>query len=304
VHTAVSRRGWLLFAAMGFIWGVPYLLIRVAVKHVEPPVVVFGRTAIPAVVLLAVASRTGALTSALRAWRYVVMFAAIEMAGPWFLLVNAERKVPSGLAGLLVACVPMFGAITSAVLGDRSAVSVTSLTGIAVGMGGVALIVGRDLGADGAIPWWSVVQILIVCVGYAIAPFIADRKLSGVPPLGVISLSLGVVAALYAPLAWFTRPDTAPPARAWWAIAALAVLCTGIAFVVFFRLIAEIGPARATLITFMNPAVAVVLGALVLDERITATTVGGFALVITGCWLATRRATSTRKVIAAESLAA
>jgi drug/metabolite transporter (DMT)-like permease len=279
----------LLFITMGFIWGVPYLLIRVAVKHVEPPVVVFGRTSVPAVALLAIAARTGALTPALRAWRYVLLFAAIEMAGPWFLLVNAERKVPSGLAGLLVACVPIVGAITSAALGDRSALRATSLAGIALGMSGVALIVGRDLRVDGAIPWWSVVQILIVCVGYATAPFILDRKLSTVPPLGVIAVSLAAVATLYAPLAWLARPDAAPPAKVWWAIAGLAVLCTGIAFVVFFRLIAEIGPARATLITFINPAVAVVLGALVLDERITAATVAGFVLVITGCWLATRR---------------
>lgn len=273
---------------MGTIWGVPYLLIKVAVEHVEPPVIVFGRTSLPAVVLLLIARHTGALAPALAKWRYVLAFAAIEMMGPWFLLTNAERHVPSGLAGLLVACVPMVGAITSAILGDRSAVSGRAVAGIALGMGGVALIVGRDLGADGSIPWWSVIQILLVCVGYATAPFIADRRLGDVPPLGVIALSLGAVAALYAPLAWFARPEVAPPAKVWWAIVGLAVLCTGIAFLVFFMLIAEIGPARATLITFMNPAVAVVLGATVLDEKITAATLAGFVLVISGCWLATR----------------
>ena len=126
-----------------------------------------------------------------------------------------------------------------------------------------------------------------MCVCYATAPFIAARRLADVPSVGVVALSLSVVVVIYAPIALATWPDDTPPARAVLAVVALGLLCTAIAFVVFFRLIAAVGPARATLITFVNPAVAVVVGAVFLDEEITATTIGGFALVLAGCWLAT-----------------
>jgi drug/metabolite transporter (DMT)-like permease len=289
VHEPMTRRGWLLFAAMSVIWGIPYLLIKIAVKHVEPPVVVFGRTSIASVVLLVLAARTDALRIALRHWRPVLAFAAIEMGAPWLLLTNAEKRLPSGLTGLLVACVPLFGALAAYTLGDHAALRPARLLGIAIGLGGVALLVGGDLrtGAHG-IPWWSVGQVMLVCVGYAIGPFIVSRRLADVPSIGVVSVSLAAVAIVVAPLAWSARPTHAPPASAWWAVLGLAAVCTGLAFVIFFALIAEIGPTRATLITFANPAIAVVLGALLLDESITFATIGGFVLVITGCWLATR----------------
>ena len=288
VQGAITRRGWLLFGLMGIVWGLPYLLIKVAVKHLEPPVIVFGRTSLAALVLTIIAARAGALRPALAHWRIVVTFAAIEMAGPWWLLTDAERTLPSGLTGLLVACVPIVGAIVAYVLGDRSALRALRVFGIGCGLGGVALLVGHDLGGSNGIPWRSVIQVLVVCVGYATAPFIASRRLADVPTLGVIALSLGAVAIAYAPWAWLSRPDVAPPGRAWLAVLTLAVVCTGVAFVAFFALIGEVGPARATFITFINPAVAVVLGALLLHERITAATIAGFALVLGGCWFATR----------------
>jgi drug/metabolite transporter (DMT)-like permease len=242
------------------------------------------------VVLVALAARAGALRAALAHWRWVLLFAAGEMAIPWFLLTNAERRLPSGITGLLIACVPLVGAVAAYVLGDRRALRPARLAGIALGMAGVGLLVAHDLG-DGGVPWGSVVQVLLVCIGYATAPFLATRKLGGVPTLGVIAVSLTAVAVVYAPLAWWARPQVTPPAEAWWAVLGLAVVCTGVAFVVFFALIGEVGPDRATLITFVNPAVAVVLGAVVLDERITGATVAGFALVLAGCALATRRPT-------------
>jgi len=290
----MTRRGWLLFAAMSVIWGVPYLLIKVAVDHVEPPVVVFGRTSLAAVVLVVLAVRAGALRPALAHWRLVLAFALIEMAIPWLLLTNAEKRLPSGLTGLLVACVPIAGAVVGYLLGDHSALRPMRVAGIAIGLGGVALLVGGDLRGDHGIPWWSVVQVMLVCVGYATAPFIAARRLNDVPTIGVIAVSLSAVAIAYAPFAWLSRPKVAPPASAWFAILGLAVICTGIAFVTFFKLIDEIGPVRATLITFANPAVAVALGAIFLDEAITLATLGGFVLVLTGCWFATRNPGATR----------
>jgi drug/metabolite transporter (DMT)-like permease len=287
----MTRRGWALFAAMGVIWGLPYLLIKVAVEHLAPPVVVFGRTSLAAVVLMALAAHTGALRPALEHWKPVLAFALIEMAGPWLLLTNAEKRLPSGLTGLIVSCVPIFGALAAYALGDRTALRFVRVAGIAVGLGGVALLVGRDLNGSRGIPWLSVIQVLLVCVGYATAPFIVARRLGDVSGLAVAAVSLAAVAILVAPLAWFARPAHIPPANTLWAVLGLAVVCTGIAFIVFFALIGEIGPARATLITFVNPAVAVVLGAVVLDEKITAATIGGFVLVLTGCFLATRPGT-------------
>jgi drug/metabolite transporter (DMT)-like permease len=284
----MTRRGWFLFVAMGALWGVPYLLIKVAVKQMSPPVVVFGRTSVAAVVLVALAWRADAIRPALRRWKPVLAFAAIEIAGPWLLLTNAEKRLPSGLTGLLVSCVPLVAAVAAYALGDHTALRPLRLVGIGLGLGGVALLVGSDLSGRDGIPWGSVFQMIVVCVCYATAPFLAARRLSDVPPIGVLAVSLATVAIVYAPFAWFNRPSAVPPARALWAVLILSIVCTGIAFLVFFALIAEVGPMRAMLFTFMNPAVAVILGAVFLHEAITLATVGGFVLVLTGCWFATR----------------
>lgn len=273
---------------MAFIWGIPYLLIRVAVRQLEPAMVVFGRTAMAALVLLVIAHRADAIRPALRSWRPIVAFAIIEMAIPWILLAVAEQHLASGLTGLIVATVPIMGALTAFLLGDRSALRAVRVVGMVVGFAGVAFLVGNDLRGDSAPPWWSVAMVLLVCVCYATAPFIIDRKLAGVPSFGVIALSLALVAVIYAPIAAVSLPQNDPTTRSVLAVLALALVCTGLAFVVFFKLLDEVGPARAPLITFANPVVAVSLGAVFLDESVTGVTVVGFALVMTGCWLATR----------------
>ena len=284
----MTKRGWLLFSAMAMIWGVPYFLIRVAVKQFAPPLVVFGRTSLAALVLLMLAGRAGAIRPALRRWRPVLLFALMEMALPWILLTTAEQHLASGLTALIVASVPIVGTIAAFALGDRNALRPVRVIGIALGLGGVALLVGRDLTSDHAPPWWSVAEVLIVVVCYATAPFLADRRLADVPSLGVIAVSLSIVSLIYAPIAAASLPSHMPRINAVLAVLGLAFVCTGLAFVVFFGLIDEVGPARAGLITFANPVVAVALGAVFLDELITAATVVGFVLVIAGCWLATR----------------
>ncbi len=284
----VTKRGWLLFSAMAFIWGIPYFLIRVAVKQLDPAVVVFGRTSLAAAVLLVLAHRADAIRPALRRWRPVFLFAIMEMAIPWILLATAEQHLASGLTALIIAAVPIVGTIAAFVLGDRNALRFVRIIGIAFGLSGVALLVGRDLTSDEAPPWWSVAMVLVVVVCYATAPFLADRRLSDVPSLGVIAVSLSIVTMIYAPIAAASLPAHAPSINAILAVLGLAFICTGLAFVVFFALIDEVGPARAGLITFANPVVAVALGAVFLDEIITAATVVGFLLVMAGCWLATR----------------
>src|SRR3954468_24215712 len=171
---------------MAFIWGIPYFLIRVAVKEFEPPVVVFGRTSFAAIVLMLLARRAGAIRAALAHWRYVLAFAIVEMAIPWILLTTAEQHLASGLTALIVASVPIVGTIAAFLLGDRHALRFVRIVGIASGLAGVALLVGRDLASDNPPPWWSVAEVLIVVVCYATAPFWADRRLADVPSLGVI----------------------------------------------------------------------------------------------------------------------
>lgn len=285
-HRHITTEGWVLFGVMGVVWGVPYLLIKVAVEDLSPPMVVFGRTAIAAVPLVAIAANRGAIRPALSRWPWVVAFAVLEMGIPWVLLTHAETQLPSGLTGMLLATVPLVGAVAAYLLGDRFALRPIRLAGIALGLSGVALLVATDL--SGAAPAWSIIEIAIVCVGYAVAPFIPSRRLADVPDIGVVALSLALVAVGYAPAAWLTRPDGHVAGQAWWSIVGLGVICTLVAFVVFFRLIAHVGPARATLITFINPAVAVIVGYLFLDERITGFTVAAFAVIMAGCYLATR----------------
>lgn len=284
----MTKRGWVLFVAMSFIWGIPYLLIRVAVRQLEPEMVVFGRTSIAAAVLLVLAQRSDAIRPALRHWRPVLAFAILEMAIPWILLASAEQHLASGLTGLMIATVPIVGAIAAFCLGDRSALRPARVLGIFIGFAGVAFLVGNDLSGDGAPPWWSVAMVLIVCICYGTAPFIVQRKLADVPSFGVIALSLGTVAVLYAPIAGISLTDNHPTTKSVLAVVTLAIVCTGLAFVVFFKLLDEIGPARAPLITFANPVVAVALGAILLDEAVTIATLIGFLLVMTGCVLATR----------------
>ena len=262
----MTRRGWLLFAAMSVIWGLPYLFIEVAVEHLSPAVIVFGRTSLAGVVLVALAARTGAVKPTLAHWKPVLAFATCEMAVPWLLLTNAEDDCRRDSPGSSLRAYRSSAALCAYALGDRAPRWSHRASSGSDRSRRCRAAVGRDLDGAGGIPWWSVIEVLLVCVCYAVGPFIVSRRLGAVPTLGVVALSLAAVSLVIAPLAWSSRPADLPPATTLWAVLGLAVACTGIAFVVFFALIDAVGPAHATLITFVNPAVAVALGAVVLDE--------------------------------------
>jgi drug/metabolite transporter (DMT)-like permease len=281
----VSRRGWLLFAAMSLIWGIPYLLIKVAVGGVAPPVLVLGRVTIAAAILLPIAIRRGELAVLRPHWRWLAVFAVIEIIIPWLLLTDAETKLSSSLSGLLVAATPIIVAVIARFTGSKDRLSVIRWSGLLVGLGGVALLLGPGAPHGQTL---SVLMVLGVAVCYATGPVIASRKLSQLPSLGMTAACLAFAAIIYAPLAAITWPSAVPAGKVFASIGGLAVICTAIAFVVFFALIAEVGPAKATVITYVNPAVAVVLGALVLGERITLAMAGAFALILGGSVLATR----------------
>jgi drug/metabolite transporter (DMT)-like permease len=271
---------------MCVIWGVPYLMIRVAVRELAPVTLVFGRTAIGALLLAPVALLRSELRPLLSRWRPLLAYTAIEVAIPWVLLARAETKLSSSLTGLLIAGVPLVGAVVVTLTGEREQQGSRRWVGLLVGMVGVAAIVGLNLGAVDTV---AVVEIALVAVCYAIGPIILSRSLAGLPALDVVAASLVLSAVVYAPLAAARWPSALPSGRVLLSVLGLAVLCTAIAFLVFFALIAEVGPVRATVITYVNPAVAAVLGVSVLGEHVTWGMGVGFALVLTGCVLATGR---------------
>ena len=272
---------------MCVIWGLPYLLILVAVRDLSPAVLVLARTSIAALLLLPLAAARDELRPLRGHWIALLAFAAIEIAIPWVLLGTAEQHISSSLTALLIAAVPLVGAVIARTTGDRERLGLSSLIGLLVGLVGVGAIVGLNLEGAGVLP---LSEVALVAVCYAVGPVILQRYLADLPALGVISASLALTAVAYVPFALVSLPSEPPPWSAIWSVLGLAVICTAVAFVLFFALIAEVGPVRATVITYINPAVAALLGVAILDEHFTAGMAAGFALVLVGSVLATRRA--------------
>lgn len=283
----MTRRGLVLFGLMSLIWGIPYLFIRVAVAEISPATLVFARTAIAALILLPIALLRTDFRSVLARWRWVVAFAVVEVGVPWVLLGSAEQHITSSLAGLLVAGVPLVATVIAVGTGGRDRIGTTGVLGLLVGLVGVAAIVGLNLGSSNA-P--AILEVGVVVIGYALGPAILARRLAGLPAVAVMALSLSLCALVYAPIAILQRPTTLPSAGAIGAVAVLGLACTAAAFLLFSALIDEIGPVRATVITYLNPAVAALLGVAVLNESFTVGMAAGFGLVILGSVLATRPA--------------
>jgi drug/metabolite transporter (DMT)-like permease len=289
----VTRRALLLFAAMSVIWGIPYLFIRVAVEEITPATLVFWRTAIAAGILLPIALTRTDLRPVLARWRWVVVFAAVEIAIPWVALGSAEQHISSSLAALLIAGVPLVGAVIALLTGGADRFGRAGVLGLLIGLVGVAAIVGADLGSSDLT---ALAQVGIVVVGYAIGPAILARRLDGLPTVAVMSLSLALCAVVFLPISLPQWPVTAPSTDALISVVVLAVVCTAAAFILFGALIDAIGPVRATVITYVNPAVAAVLGVVVLNEIIAPSMIVGFVLVIIGSVLATRPARAAAQV--------
>ena len=285
----MSRKGWILFAVMCLVWGIPYLFIKVAVGEVSVPVVVFARTALGALLLLPLALHSarkdgGQLGVLRRHWRPLVAFAVLEMIVPWGLLSAAERKLPSSLAGLLIAAVPIISVVAARLTGGTERLSPRRWAGLVTGLAGVALLAAPDLGGGNGL---AVAEVLLVALGYATAPLIAARKLADVPALPMTAACLSLGALVWLPAAVLTWPHRVPSGRALGALAALGVICTAFAFLVFLALIREAGTSRAMVFTYVNPAVAVAAGVAFLSEPFTVTIAVSFALILAGSLLAT-----------------
>lgn len=283
----MTRRGLLLFSALGVIWGIPYLFIKVAVAELTPEILVLGRSLLAALILLPLAAYRRELAPVLRKWRPLAAFALVEIVLPWYFLGSAEMSLPSSTTGLLLAAVPLAAVGVAFVFGRRDRITAVNALGIVIGMLGVAAIVGLDLGGSDL---GSVAKLLIVVVGYALGPAILARWMSDLPGVGVMACALALSALVYLPVVAITGgwPRSVPSFPVVGSVIVLAVVCSALAFVVMFALVAEIGPIRMTAITYVNPAVAVIAGAIVLSEPITVWTIVGFALILIGCALVTR----------------
>jgi drug/metabolite transporter (DMT)-like permease len=275
-----------LFGAMCVIWGVPYLMIRVAVRELTPATLVFARTAVAAVILLSLPAARRGLRALLPHWRALAVFAVIEITLPWLLLAHAEEHLTSSMAGLLIAGVPLVGAAVIVVTGGDERLGRRRLAGLLIGFAGVAALLGLDSGGTSTT---AVVEVGGVAVCYAVGPILLAKYLSDLPSLAVIAASLAFCAIVYAPLAATELPSSVPSGRVLASVAGLAVLCTAIGFVLFFALIAEAGPVRPMVMTYVQPAVAAAVGVAILGEAFTAGMGVGFALILVGSMLATRK---------------
>ena len=281
----MTRRGGLLFAALCVIWGVPYLLIKVAVRDLTPATLVFLRTSLGALILMPLALRRGQVRQLLPHWRPVIAYTVAEIGVPWIFLSDAERRLSSSLTGLLVAAVPIVGAVLSTFTGGKERFDGRRGLGFAIGLVGLMTLLGFDpAGADPL----TIGEMVLVVLGYAVGPMIVARRLQGVPTLAIVAVSLVLAAVGYAPFGLAQLPAELPGTAVLLSVLVLGAVCTALAFLIFFELIAEIGPVRATVVAYVNPAVAVALGVLLLGEAFTPATAAAFVLILGGSFLATR----------------
>ena len=287
----MSRRAWFLFVLVGFLWGIPYLFIKIAVdpdNGFSPAAVVCLRTAIGAAILIPLAMRQGQLGAAIRGIKYVAPYALLEMIGPWILIGTAEQKISSGLAGLLIASVPIWATIFASMRGDKTVWHHKRLMGIVVGFIGLIAVVGFE-SIKGSSDPLSIAMVLVAAIGYSYAVMMVQGALPHVSGIAINAVAMAITAIFYLPLTIIQWPTHEISSEAINAIIGLGVLSTGAAFVAFFALAAMIGVARGSLVTYLNTAFAVVLGVIILDEPFTTGMALGLPLVLIGSYFASRK---------------
>jgi drug/metabolite transporter (DMT)-like permease len=282
----MQGRVWLAFIAVCLIWGTPYFFIKHAVHELSPVWVAWGRLVCASLVLVPVALWRGQLRGMLRHWRVLTMFALAELVGPFFLIAQGERWVSSSLAGILLAGVPLVVVVVSPLMGVHERVSVRRALGLATGLIGVVALLGLGTIED-AQGWVGAGCVLLAAVGYAIGPLIIQRHLAGVDSLGVVAVSVAIAATVLTIPAVFTAPSTYPSALAITSVVILGLMCTALALLLFVYVISRAGAARAAVVTYVNPAVALLLGVFLLDEHFGAGPALGLVLILLGSWLAT-----------------
>jgi drug/metabolite transporter (DMT)-like permease len=281
----MERRSWALLLVLGAIWGASYLFIKIGLRDLSPSMVAFVRIALAAMVLLPIAASQGALSGVRSRAGWLALVGAVQVAGPFVLISAGEEEISSSLAGILVASAPLFTALLAIWVDHEERSQGLRLAGVLAGFAGVALLLGVDLGGSGSALLGGL-AVVLASLGYAIGGFLVKHRLAGVTPLGMSAAVMAASAIFLLPPALLTAPDAAPGLGPAAAVVVLGVLGTGIAFVIFYGLIASIGPARAFLVTYIAPGFAIAYGALLLSEQVTVATLAGLALILSGSWLA------------------
>jgi drug/metabolite transporter (DMT)-like permease len=288
----MSRRNWFLFIFVGFLWGIPYLLIKVAVEELSPTIIVLSRVVIGSAILIPMAMRRGSLMPAIKAWRYVIPYAIGEMIGPWVLITAAEEKMTSGLAGLLVATVPIWATLIASLHGDKTVWQSKRLIGILIGFIGIVLVVGIE-SFSGRQSIVAIFMILIAAIGYAWAVTMVTSKIPHIEPISINAVAMVFTVIVYLPFLFLYMPDKVPSTEALGSVIILGLFPTALAFILFFQLIKDIGTARGSLVTYLNTAFAVMLGVIILNEPFTLGIAIGLPLVLIGSYFASRKTTTS-----------
>jgi drug/metabolite transporter (DMT)-like permease len=286
----MNRRSWELFALAGILWGIPYLLIKVAVEDggFKPGFLVFARVCLGALFLIPLAIKRGLITPALKYFKWILLYSIIELVGPWYFISSGEQHITSGLAGLLVATVPFWSTLLASFLGDKTVWQRKRLLGMIIGFIGVVLVVGLE-SLQGSNSRNAIFMVLLAAIGYAIAPMMIRIKAPELNGLAINSLAMLITAIIYIPVAFIEWPESVPTTKSLLALLALGIFPTAIAFVIFFKVIVDLGPTRASLVTYINTAVAVLLGIIVLGEPLTIGILLGLPLILFGSYTAGRK---------------
>jgi drug/metabolite transporter (DMT)-like permease len=284
----LTKVGWGRFALVGFLWGTPYLFLKIAVAEIAPAAIVFLRVLIGAIVLMPIAIRQKTFFIARKYWPFVLLYTITELIGPWYLITNAEQKITSGLAGLLVATVPIWAAILASIFGDHTVWHKSRLFGLIIGFIGVVAVVGIE-SLSGRQDILSISMVLLAAMGYAYAINMINRRIPQVAGLALNTWAMIITSVVYLPFALAGWPSESPSIQAIGSVLALGVFCTAIAFILFFKVVVEVGPPRASLVTYLNTTVAVLLGVVLLGEPLTLGIALGLPLVLIGSYFASRK---------------
>jgi drug/metabolite transporter (DMT)-like permease len=283
----MTHKGWLLFIAMSAIWGIPYLFIKIAVRELDPAVVVFARVGIAALVLLPIAIQQGALRKLRERWFIVAALACVQIVAPFLLISYGEQHIASSLTSLLIASDPLLVVLFALRLDPGERVNGLRLLGLLVGMIGVITLLGLDVGGDSQ-RLLGAALVLLAAACYAISALLVKRPtIAALPGLGVVTVECITATILLIPLAATRLPAHPPTLEVLASLLVLGLICTALAYVLFFALIAEVGASRATVITYVNPAVSVLLGVILLGEPLNLPIILGFLLIILGSWFST-----------------
>ena len=282
----MSRRSWIQFGFLAAFWGASYLFIKVALEDVfEPPMIVFLRTALAALVLVPFAMKSGALGELRKRLGVVAFLALLQVAAPFMLISFGQEHISSSMAGILVATAPIFTFLLAIWISQEERAHGIGLAGVGLGIVGVVLLLGIDAGG-GAAALAGGLMVVLASLGYALGAYYLKRKLSGIEPVAIVAATMAASAILAAPVAAFSLPTAAPSLEAVASLTALGVLGTGVSFVLFYSLIATVGPAKASLVAYIAPGFAVIYGVVLLDESFTLATAAGLLLIVGGSWLA------------------